>query len=826
MQLFSKTLHRKILTLILFVSIVPALAGILQVYWGSIIAINSVIGEYCENQTSRLAQEIGNMIEEKSKALIAMKDETDFLFLLEGSIDFQSKEFGKKNVSTALVKSLTQDTTLKDDTIILTTQKGEILASSDPDIKIDFSREIWWNNMLQASADKFYFAEIFTKGDDKIRLAIATPVYLYNSEDALGMLVCLINKRSIFSKIESLQTGEGIFFTLHSSNNIFIYEHPENTMLTPILDENIIVLSKKLVGHFAPKKIEQGKNLVAFSYIKQIKMWYKEGKSNCDWVVISKFETSRIITFVNMLLWRICIFGGAVVIVICILGLVLSNRIVRPLKDLRNAALKLADGELDTYVSIKTNDELEILAETFNEMTESLRITYDDLANKILEIDEKARQIELIHEITKAINAALDLEQIFIILSKEINKVVFYDRLAIAFIEEEDGKKKIRFDFVAPNTGLIHYPGQKLPIEQTKYSLSLETKKPIVIHDLEKEKLQPMDEHLLEENIHSCLIIPILAQSAPIGFFSLASKTPNTYAEKDVELLTKISEALGVAVEHSRLYQRISKFAEELEEKIRERTRELERAQFKLVQTEKLAATGKLAANLAHEINNPLGIIKNYIRMISDVIKVKTELTDATGTPIMENFNVVKEELDRIARIVKNLLNVYKTPDMQSVMVDINHEIEQLINLMKNGFVKKKITVDLKLDNSLPNIMAPQDALRQIILNLFRNAEDAMESGGMLTVKTYMTTVSGLKGALKYICLEVKDTGCGIPHHHLGKIFDPFFTTKKEKGTGLGLSVTYGLVESFGGTIEVDSTLRKGTVFKITIPMENPINNA
>ncbi len=823
MQIFSKTLHKKILLLIVFVGVLPAIAGIVQVYWGSMIAVNKVIGEYCENQASRLSQEIGNIIDEKSNTILDIKKKPDFLFMLEASIDFQAEGFGRENVSSKFLQNLVKDTPLQGDLIFISTNKGDVLAATNTEKLYNYSQDNWWRGVLEIDNEKIYLADFYDKNDDNVKIVLATPIFLYGKNSSVGVLFVIVNKAKIYEKIESIQAGEGIFFTLYSTGSYFLYNHGENSSLQPLLMENELLVQKKLSGFFLPKSNMQGKYIISFSHIKLIKIWNNEGKSKSDWIVISKFEIGRIVTFINLLLWRLSIFGGVVVIIICLLGLYISNRIVRPIKDLRTAAQQLAEGNLNYRVSVKTSDELEILAETFNDMAERLKITYDDLAMNLVLIDEKARQISLIHEVTKAINSAFDLNQIFKILASEINKIVFYDRLTIAFIDEED-PGKIRFDFVAPEDTSVHYVGQKLNLENTKYEECMKSQTSILISEPQTENISTADRHLLDEQIQSCLIIPIFSQKSTIGFFALASKTTNTYDENDMEILNQISEALAVAVEHSHLYHRISKFAVELEEKIRERTRELETAQVKLVQTERFAATGKLAANLAHEINNPLGIIKNYIRIITDMLKNRlTPDKNESDNMLFDNLNVVKEELDRIARIVRSLLDFYKSPDSQQIKnyINLNYEINQLSGLMKNSFDKKKIGIVLNLDKNIPNIFIPQDALRQILLNLLRNAEDAIENEGTITISTLLLKSASSKNNSGSILLTVKDTGCGIPYHHLNKIFDPFFTTKKEKGTGLGLSVTYGLVHSLGGTIEVDSILKKGTSIKITIPVEN-----
>jgi len=152
------------------------------------------------------------------------------------------------------------------------------------------------------------------------------------------------------------------------------------------------------------------------------------------------------------------------------------------------------------------------------------------------------------------------------------------------------------------------------------------------------------------------------------------------------------------------------------------------------------------------------------------------------------------------------------------VPVDINDEIVQLMKLMDKGFEENKIQVYLELQPNLPQPEASPDLIRQVFLNLLRNAEDAMESGGELRIRTYTVSQEEKEKVRRKIAIVITDTGCGISQEHIGKIFDPFFTTKKgERGTGLGLSVTYGILQSLDGAIEVKSEEGKGTTVKVTL---------
>jgi signal transduction histidine kinase len=273
-------------------------------------------------------------------------------------------------------------------------------------------------------------------------------------------------------------------------------------------------------------------------------------------------------------------------------------------------------------------------------------------------------------------------------------------------------------------------------------------------------------------------------------------------------------------------YQRITSFNQELEQKVIERTRDLARANQKLIQTEKYAATGRLAANLAHEINNPLGIIKNYMRLVA------SNLAQAAGGRRRTDINadrvkVINEELDRIARIVRQLLDLHRPVEQQVRAMDVNALLADILVLMEKGLASEKIQVRRDFDPNLPALMVASDLLRQVLLNLLRNAQDAMEFGGVLTVKTESRRQWDETGYIPVVSISIMDTGCGIRQGDLGRIFDPFFTTKSpDKGTGLGLSISYGIIQMYKGSIEAFSEWGKGTTMVVTIPVEPAKNEA
>ena len=225
---------------------------------------------------------------------------------------------------------------------------------------------------------------------------------------------------------------------------------------------------------------------------------------------------------------------------------------------------------------------------------------------------------------------------------------------------------------------------------------------------------------------------------------------------------------------------------------------ELER---RLVQADKLSSIGLLAAGVAHEVNTPLAVISTYAQMLAKQIS-----GDEQKAPLLEK---IARQTFRASEIVNSLLNFSRTSPTEFVSVDLNKIVRETLALMEHQMTKAGVTAMLDLDETLPRIKGNPGKLQQVFLNLFLNARDAMERGGVLALKTWAHDGR--------VLVTVADSGAGIARENLEKIFDPFFTTKgAKKGTGLGLSVSYGIVREHGGNIEVESETGAGTRFELS----------
>jgi PAS domain S-box-containing protein len=224
-------------------------------------------------------------------------------------------------------------------------------------------------------------------------------------------------------------------------------------------------------------------------------------------------------------------------------------------------------------------------------------------------------------------------------------------------------------------------------------------------------------------------------------------------------------------------------------------------------QTEKLVALGTLSTGLAHELNNPIGIISSRI----ELMLLETD-RQALPPGTWEDLNVLRRHAERITRIVRGLLSFARQSGRATGPVDLNRIVDDTLLLVEKQVVKEGLTLTRRLAPDLPVIQGDATALEQVLMNLVLNAREAIDGPGAIFVETDLAP-----GPPRQVRVTVRDTGPGIPPDILPRIFDPFFTTKS-KGTGLGLSISYGIVREHGGTLDVQSEPGRGTTFVVSFP--------
>ena len=245
---------------------------------------------------------------------------------------------------------------------------------------------------------------------------------------------------------------------------------------------------------------------------------------------------------------------------------------------------------------------------------------------------------------------------------------------------------------------------------------------------------------------------------------------------------------------------------ESLEKRVAERTKALARSEKQIAQADKLASIGQLSSGLAHEINNPLGIILGYTQLLSRNEDPKSQK--------YEDLRIIEKHVKACKAIVEDLLNFARSSKPRQNRVDINSLIDDVLTFIQRRSGPDALSIILDYDPDAPAMMMDGEKIKQVLINLLMNAQHATDNQGTIIVKTAFDKTGN------QMHIHVKDDGHGIEKKNLSRIFDPFFTTKPTgEGTGLGLAVSYGIIKSHGGHIEVDSEPGLGTEFIITLPM-------
>ncbi|MDP2992771.1 MAG: ATP-binding protein, partial [Deltaproteobacteria bacterium] len=233
---------------------------------------------------------------------------------------------------------------------------------------------------------------------------------------------------------------------------------------------------------------------------------------------------------------------------------------------------------------------------------------------------------------------------------------------------------------------------------------------------------------------------------------------------------------------------------------------ERKRLEKQLLHLERLAAMGKLSAELAHEINNPLGGILMYAKLALEDLP--------EGDAQAQRLEKISRLATRCRMIVRGLLDFGRGDTAEREWVDINQTILDMFDLIRDHILFRPVRVEMKLGENLPRVWGNRSNLEQVALNMMINAAEAMEGQGTLTIET------GYSKEESHLFMYFKDTGPGISKENLNKIFEPFFTTKKRgKGTGLGLSISHGIIQKHGGSIQINSRQGEDTTFIIQLPV-------
>ncbi len=904
--------------------------------------------------------------------------------------------------------------------ILVTDQQGALVVSSIPQVEYFYGKASWWQAVIKGTGPQPYVSEItFDPSFGTHVVVVAAPILDDQQKAVIGAVTILLRRDTLFHSIADVTigaTGHAMLFSSDGTPVICPILAPEEHSIKP---ELINVLSTLKSGWAVAADDSHGsKNaLIGFAPVRFSEPLAPGSIGGKHWVTVIRQDPKETFAPLTDLVVKVLLYGLTVLAVLWGTGILVARRIARPIQLLHDGVQEIGSGRLERRLELKTGDEIEELADAFNQMAVNLQRSFGQIEQRMEEVrllEEKYRDLiehspEMIYQLDRSgqfvhVNkTGLDklgyqrdemlgmklwdlvprgqeprvlqyLEQLVsqgqssmetVLLAKdgrpidvEIHATALFDQErgglvhSRAFVRDVTDRHRLEQELQHYTSGLeqaVSERTQQLVASQARYKALFdlvadsvfmvdETGTVVAVNKREEQALGYAESKIVGSSMHDVVApahrLALAGWLAEIGTGQRQVPTQEITVynaaglETPVEMdLIRVAGAGQLLVmvqmrditDRKKLERQLQTYREELESKVRERTREIEETKQylenllenandviytldteqrftyvnnkvnvwgyrkddllgrpylsllsrrhrgrrlkntldigakqvyevevvtrmgeprsvmvsvsplhgvdgeilgvlgiardmtetkKLEQqirySEKLASVGKLAAGVAHEINNPLAGILNCLY----------NLRKGTLSPArQEEYWVSMEDgVRRVQKIVRQLLDFSQQHEPEFSPTDINQVVDRVLVLTNHLFTPNLIQLETVLGHALPHLMVDRHMMEQVLMNLILNAVQAMKKGGVLTIRT-----SVVEGVCR---VEVSDTGSGIPPAVLPRIFDPFFTTKSEgEGTGLGLSVSLGIVERHGGKILVESEVGKGTTFTLCLPL-------
>jgi len=401
----------------------------------------------------------------------------------------------------------------------------------------------------------------------------------------------------------------------------------------------------------------------------------------------------------------------------------------------------------------------------------------------------KARLLETLVSVSRSINSALHVDEALQLITQEACKLMDARMCSLLMLDPTGEWLDLRASFGA---GASYLNKPRLSADESFMGIVVRRKKPMQLENVQTSALYQNVSIAQREELVSLLSAPLVFAGQAIGTLNVYTGEPRSFSNEEVHILTALTELSAIAIEKARLYDRVV----DVEEQLR--------------QNEKLSALGLLAAEVAHEIRNPLTVMKMLYHSL--------QLEFSPGDPRVQDDVILREKMEHLNKIVEQILDFARSAEPKMSQTNLNQLLNDLALLIRHKLRNHQIEFVRRLEADLPDIMADGAQLAQAFLNLTLNAVEAMPQGGTLTISTRAVTLPRRGQKPSHVLIEFRDTGQGMPAEQRRQRHSILLSSTKQKGTGLGLAIVNRVVETHRGKIRILSRPGKGTAITVTLP--------
>ena len=521
----------------------------------------------------------------------------------------------------------------------------------------------------------------------------------------------------------------------------------------------------------------------------------------------------------NTMIWNVMVITIVIIVVGIALTMMLANRIVNPLRRLARMAGEIAAGDLSVSVTPDTRDEVGQLTTSINQMTQALNQREQSISTYVQTITKQVSQLSTLNQSGIAITSTLDIERVLTAVLDLLAENLGFTRMMLVLYDQEQQTAEVsRVAGVSDDiAGLARRI--RIPVRDDD-SLDAEILihgKPILVTNVETvaSRIYPdLLTMIREVGVRSFVVAPLKSQRRIHGYLG-ADRVDVPCTQEDLDLLITVTNSVAVAIDNAQTYQALEQLNLTLEQRVQDRTQELQSANERLQELDKLKSA--FVSIVSHELRTPMTSVKGLVENMLDGI---------TGSLTERQFfylERVRHNMDRLTRMINDLLDLSRIEagrmELRSMPVsiaDLANEVAETLSLVTR---EKSLSLQIHTLEHIPVIEGDRDKLHQVLTNLISNAIKFTDQGGEIRVETRMRDKANIQ-----IC--VQDTGCGIPKNELKTVFERFYRGQtapvESRGAGLGLAITRSLVELHGGRIWVESTLGQGSRFFVVLPIHPP----
>jgi len=399
----------------------------------------------------------------------------------------------------------------------------------------------------------------------------------------------------------------------------------------------------------------------------------------------------------------------------------------------------------------------------------------------------KARLFESLVSVGQAINSTLNLDEALKVITREACTLIEARMCSLLMLDDSQEWLDLR---ACHGAGEAYVNKPRLSVGESLVGVVIRRKKPLQVENVQVSSRYQNVEVARSEGLVSCLSVPLVFSGQSIGAMCVYTGEPHVFSNEEIRILCALADLSAIAIEKARLYERVV----DVEEHMR--------------QNEKLSALGLLAAEVAHEIRNPLTVMKMLYHSL--------DLQFPSYDPRAEDARIMGEKMEHLNRIVEQVLAFARTSEPEFVPVNLNELIEELGLLTRHKLTQQNVQIIHRLESGLPPVLADSTQLEQAFLNLILNAVEAMPKGGRLTIRSGTTLENKRR---THVFVEFGDTGHGMTKEERERAFTSLLKTTKIKGTGLGLAIVARIVEAHRGRLEIKSRPGRGTTIRVALPL-------